>query len=223
MREEDLVNHIIMRLSPQVMDYVEVRNPTTKAQLVQLVEKERDEGVVETDGLDGERSRAEQVEIEGSKGLAREKRTRGKQCRGKKKVSEGSTESCNDHEGRHQSKRRLPERMNRRKCPETRNMTRREAAVERKVLSRRSSPGPPTGATVNHREVLPGRSSTYQLRSRRHIKERQEQSRRSSPYPLRNRLRISERQVATGRTSPYLTRAGGVKTTRIRTRFRPYK
>ncbi|GFT98029.1 uncharacterized protein NPIL_21551 [Nephila pilipes] len=28
--EENLVNHIIMRLSTQVMDYVEVRNPTTK-------------------------------------------------------------------------------------------------------------------------------------------------------------------------------------------------
>ncbi|GFT05096.1 uncharacterized protein NPIL_212291 [Nephila pilipes] len=77
MTEENLLNHIIMRLSPQVMDYVEVRNPKTKA-LVQLVEKERDEGVVETDGLDGERSREKQVEIEGSKDLAREKRTREK-------------------------------------------------------------------------------------------------------------------------------------------------
>ncbi|GFU07972.1 uncharacterized protein NPIL_466531, partial [Nephila pilipes] len=91
--EENLVNHMIVRLSPQVMDYVEVRNPTTKAQLVQLVEKseerhgERDEGVVVTDGLNDERSRAEQVEIEGSKGVAREKRTREKQCRGKKKMS----------------------------------------------------------------------------------------------------------------------------------------
>ncbi|GFT06459.1 uncharacterized protein NPIL_683541 [Nephila pilipes] len=40
--EENLVNHIIMRLSPQVMDYVEdveVRNPTIKAELLQLVEK----------------------------------------------------------------------------------------------------------------------------------------------------------------------------------------
>ncbi|GFT41029.1 uncharacterized protein NPIL_437791 [Nephila pilipes] len=34
--------------------------------------RERDEGVVETDGLDGEGSRVEQVETEGSKGLARE-------------------------------------------------------------------------------------------------------------------------------------------------------
>ncbi|GFU60992.1 uncharacterized protein NPIL_498991 [Nephila pilipes] len=34
MTEEKLLNHIIMRLSPQVIDYVEVRNPTTKAQLV---------------------------------------------------------------------------------------------------------------------------------------------------------------------------------------------
>ncbi|GFT71648.1 uncharacterized protein NPIL_489861 [Nephila pilipes] len=37
--EENLLNHIIMRLSPQVMDYVEVRNPTTKDQLLQLVDK----------------------------------------------------------------------------------------------------------------------------------------------------------------------------------------
>ncbi|GFU48184.1 uncharacterized protein NPIL_85921 [Nephila pilipes] len=40
MTEEKLLNHIIMRLSPQVMDYVEVRNPTIKAELLQLVEKE---------------------------------------------------------------------------------------------------------------------------------------------------------------------------------------
>ncbi|GFS40596.1 uncharacterized protein NPIL_128481 [Nephila pilipes] len=39
MTEENLLNCILMRLSPQIMDYVEVRNPTTKAQLVQLVEK----------------------------------------------------------------------------------------------------------------------------------------------------------------------------------------
>ncbi|GFU30322.1 uncharacterized protein NPIL_596881, partial [Nephila pilipes] len=36
MKEEKLLNHIIMRLFPQVMDYVEVR--ITKAQLLQLVE-----------------------------------------------------------------------------------------------------------------------------------------------------------------------------------------
>ncbi|GFT97057.1 uncharacterized protein NPIL_427931 [Nephila pilipes] len=39
MSEENLLNHIIMKLSPQVMDYTAVRNPTTKAQLLQLVEK----------------------------------------------------------------------------------------------------------------------------------------------------------------------------------------
>ncbi|GFT67648.1 uncharacterized protein NPIL_299701 [Nephila pilipes] len=43
MTEEKLLNHIIMRLSPQVMDYVEVRNPTTKAELLQLVEKYEDQ------------------------------------------------------------------------------------------------------------------------------------------------------------------------------------
>ncbi|GFT86363.1 hypothetical protein NPIL_613931 [Nephila pilipes] len=101
-------------------------------------------------------------------------------------------------------------------------MTRREAADERRVLSERSSPGSPQGAADNDRQVLPGRPSPYQLRSRRHIKEGQEQSRRSSAYPLRNGLRISERQAATGRTSPYLTIAGGVEASRSRSRFRPY-
>ncbi|GFT25281.1 uncharacterized protein NPIL_241561 [Nephila pilipes] len=72
MTQESLLNHIIMRLSPQVMDNVEVRNPTTKAQLLQLIEREMDEGVVEADGMDFEGSRAEQVETEGSKVLASE-------------------------------------------------------------------------------------------------------------------------------------------------------
>ncbi|GFU01402.1 hypothetical protein NPIL_510091 [Nephila pilipes] len=113
MTEEKLLNHIIMRLSPQVMDYVEVRNPTTKAELLQLVEKERDEGVVETDGLDVERSRAEQVETEGSKGLAQEESFKKEKWQIKRMMSEGSTESCNDREGRHQSERRLLVRMKR--------------------------------------------------------------------------------------------------------------
>ncbi|GFS88931.1 hypothetical protein NPIL_368971 [Nephila pilipes] len=113
MTEKNLLNHIIMRLSPQVMDYVEVRNPTTKAQLLQLIEK--DEGVVETDGLDGERSRAEQVETEDSKGLAREETSKEKQWRVKRKISEGSTESSNKHEREYQSKRRPPVRRNWRK------------------------------------------------------------------------------------------------------------
>ncbi|GFU36840.1 hypothetical protein NPIL_220601 [Nephila pilipes] len=99
--------------------------------------REWDEGIMETDGLNGERSRAEQVETEGNKGLARGK------WQIKRMMSEGSTESCNDREGRHQSERRLLVRINGRKRPGTRNMTRREAAVDRKVLSRKSSPGPP--------------------------------------------------------------------------------
>ncbi|GFS40313.1 hypothetical protein NPIL_211141 [Nephila pilipes] len=127
--------------------------------------------------------------------------------------------------------------------PGTRKMTRCEAADESQVLSRwsslcpsrgangerkvrsgRSSPGPSRGSADNDRQVQPGRSSPYQLRRRRHIKERQGLSRSSSPYPLRNRLRISERQAATGRTIPYLTRAGGVETARSRrSKFRPYK
>ncbi|GFT88453.1 hypothetical protein NPIL_596771 [Nephila pilipes] len=164
--------------------------------------RQRDEGVVETDGLHGEGSRAEQVESEYSKGLARESSIKEGQWRGRRVRSKGSTESSNNKERLHQSKRR-------------------EAADESGVLSRRSSP--PRGATDNHRQVLPGRSSPYQLRNRRHIKEGQEESRKSSPYPLRNRLSISERQAATGRTSPYHTRAGGVETMRSRSRFRPYK
>ncbi|GFT78792.1 hypothetical protein NPIL_564041 [Nephila pilipes] len=115
MTEENLLNRLIMRLSPQVMDYVEVRNPTTKAQLLQLVEKENDKGVVKTDGLEGAGSRAEQVETEGSKGLAREETPKEKQLRGKRMRSEGSTESSNNHERRHQSKRRPPMRRNWRK------------------------------------------------------------------------------------------------------------
>ncbi|GFS84856.1 hypothetical protein NPIL_321251 [Nephila pilipes] len=70
--------------------------------------RERDEGIVETDGLDGEGSRAEQVETKGSKSLAREESSKEKQWRGKRMRSEGSTESSNNHERQHQSKRRPP-------------------------------------------------------------------------------------------------------------------
>ncbi|GFT31416.1 hypothetical protein NPIL_562661 [Nephila pilipes] len=85
--------------------------------------RKRDEGVVETDELDGERSRAEQAETQGSKGLAREESSKKKKWQIKRVRSKGSTESCNDHEGPHQSERRLPVRMNRRKRPGTRNIT----------------------------------------------------------------------------------------------------
>ncbi|GFS40132.1 hypothetical protein NPIL_350381 [Nephila pilipes] len=135
-------------------------------------------------------------------------------------MSEGSTEYSNKLKREYQRKRRPTERWNFRKRsapssldPGTRKMTRREAADE----SGRSSPGPPRGATDSRRQVPPRRSSPYQLRSRRHIKEEQEESRRSSPYPLRNRLSIGERQAATGRT-----KVGEVETARSR-RFRPYK
>ncbi|GFU56224.1 hypothetical protein NPIL_263801 [Nephila pilipes] len=182
-------------------------------------------------GLDGQGSREEQVKTEGSRGLTREESSKEEQWRDKRMMSEGSTESSNNHERQHQSKRRLPARRNGRKrsapsslventemkrlpngdCkwrkrqipislpsgPETRKMTRREAADKSGVLSRRSSPVPPRDTD---RQVLPGRSS---------------------PYPLSNRLRISERQAATGRTSPYLTRAGGVETARSRSNFGP--
>ncbi|GFS78775.1 hypothetical protein NPIL_325341 [Nephila pilipes] len=97
MTEENLVNHIIMRLSPQVRIYYP---------------RERDEGVVETDGLDGEVSR---VESEYSKGLDSEETSKRKQCRGRRMMSEGSTESSNNKERRHLSKRRPPVRRNWRK------------------------------------------------------------------------------------------------------------
>ncbi|GFR27296.1 hypothetical protein TNCT_482451, partial [Trichonephila clavata] len=95
--------------------------------------------------------------------------------------------------------------------------------IERQAIFGESSPGPPRGA-ANNRKFPPGRSSPYQLCSRRHSSEREEPYRRPSPYPLCNRLSYSERQEATGRTSPYHTRAGGVETVRSkRSRFRSYK
>ncbi|GFS72026.1 uncharacterized protein TNCV_2676781 [Trichonephila clavipes] len=39
MSEEALVDHIFVRLEPQVQDYVKVRNPTTTAQLLQVMAK----------------------------------------------------------------------------------------------------------------------------------------------------------------------------------------
>ncbi|GFU22325.1 hypothetical protein NPIL_263561 [Nephila pilipes] len=71
--------------------------------------RERAEGVVETNGLNGEGSRTEQVETEGSKGLARIETSKAKQWRGKRMRSKGSTEYSNKHESQHQSKWRPPE------------------------------------------------------------------------------------------------------------------
>ncbi|GFU58453.1 uncharacterized protein NPIL_323141 [Nephila pilipes] len=97
--------------------------------------RERDEGVVETDGLNGEGSRTDQVETEGSKGLAREETSKKEHWRGKRVRNKGSTESCNIKDRRLQSKK----------------MTGREAADLNQVLFGRSSPGPPRGTTDNHR------------------------------------------------------------------------
>ncbi|GFT01136.1 hypothetical protein NPIL_191141 [Nephila pilipes] len=77
--------------------------------------RERDEGGVETDGLNGERSRTEQVETEGSKDLAREESSKEGQWRGKGMRSERSTEYSNKREKQHQSKGRPPVRRNWRK------------------------------------------------------------------------------------------------------------
>ncbi|GFT90839.1 hypothetical protein NPIL_367621 [Nephila pilipes] len=210
---------------PQVEKQVEIDLSHAKRDVVRIYHpRERDEGVVETDVLDGEGSRAEQVEIEGSKGLAREK------WKIMRMTCKGSTESYNGKERLHQSKRKPHVRLTWRGRsapsslrPGTRKITSREAADESGIVFGRSSPSPPRGATDSHRQVPPRRSSSYQLRSKRHIKDGQEESRMSSPYPQRNRLSIRERQAATERTSTSLTRAGGVETMRSRSRFRPYK
>ncbi|GFY44823.1 hypothetical protein TNIN_374501 [Trichonephila inaurata madagascariensis] len=72
--------------------------------------RERDEGDVETDGLDGEGSRAAQVETEDSKGLAREESTNVEQLRGKRVKSEGSAASSNYHESAAEQKKPTSEK-----------------------------------------------------------------------------------------------------------------
>ncbi|GFW83301.1 uncharacterized protein TNCV_2509411 [Trichonephila clavipes] len=39
MAEEKLLDHIISRLEPQLLDYVEVRHPQTTSSLLQLIDK----------------------------------------------------------------------------------------------------------------------------------------------------------------------------------------
>ncbi|GFX03811.1 uncharacterized protein TNCV_2113831 [Trichonephila clavipes] len=39
MMEEKLIDHIISRLEPQILDYVEVRNPQTTSNLLQIIDK----------------------------------------------------------------------------------------------------------------------------------------------------------------------------------------
>ncbi|GFW39665.1 uncharacterized protein TNCV_3188361 [Trichonephila clavipes] len=39
MTEMNLIQHIVSRLEPQVQNYVEVRNPSTRAQLLQVISK----------------------------------------------------------------------------------------------------------------------------------------------------------------------------------------
>ncbi|GFU42962.1 uncharacterized protein NPIL_190851 [Nephila pilipes] len=101
---KDLVlvqTHPMSSASKRIVNQVRIYHP-----------RERNEGVMETDGLDSEGSRAEQVETEGSKGLAREESSKEEQWRGKRMRSEGSIESSNNHERQHQSKRRPPVRRN---------------------------------------------------------------------------------------------------------------
>ncbi|GFT96388.1 hypothetical protein NPIL_287041, partial [Nephila pilipes] len=76
---------------------------------VRIFNSKRNEGVVETDGLNGEGSR---VESEYSKGLANEESSKEGQWQGRKVRSKGSTESSNNKERRHRNKRRPPRRLN---------------------------------------------------------------------------------------------------------------
>ncbi|GFY22875.1 uncharacterized protein TNCV_2181361 [Trichonephila clavipes] len=39
MREEKLLNHVISRLEPQLLDYVEVRHPQTTSNFLQIIDK----------------------------------------------------------------------------------------------------------------------------------------------------------------------------------------
>ncbi|GFX14056.1 uncharacterized protein TNCV_612611 [Trichonephila clavipes] len=50
MTEEKLIDHIISRLEPQILDYVEVRNPQTTSDLLQIIDKNRQENWRETRG-----------------------------------------------------------------------------------------------------------------------------------------------------------------------------
>ncbi|GFU11677.1 hypothetical protein NPIL_439051 [Nephila pilipes] len=208
---------------------------TVNVDLVRIYHlRERDEGVVETDGFDGERSRAEQVESEGSKGLASEESSKEGHWRGRRVISKGSTESSNNKEKRHQSKRRPPVRKKWRKRSEPSSMVENTEMERRSHGSCKWRERPiqvtlPSGTRKMTRrkaayenQVLSGRSSPGPPRGAAD-NERQVLPGRSSPYPLRNRLRFSERQAATGRISPYLTRAGRVETAMSRSIFRPYK
>ncbi|GFX14474.1 uncharacterized protein TNCV_1616571 [Trichonephila clavipes] len=50
MTEEKLINHIISRLEPQILDYVEVMHPQTTSNLLQIIDKNRQENWRETRG-----------------------------------------------------------------------------------------------------------------------------------------------------------------------------
>ncbi|GFU57666.1 uncharacterized protein TNCV_3638211 [Trichonephila clavipes] len=50
MTEEKWIDHIISRLEPQILDYVEVRNPQTTSNLLQIIDKNRQENWRETRG-----------------------------------------------------------------------------------------------------------------------------------------------------------------------------
>ncbi|GFU59111.1 uncharacterized protein TNCV_1920431 [Trichonephila clavipes] len=39
MSEEKLIDHVVSRLEPQILDYVEVRHPRNTANLLQIVDK----------------------------------------------------------------------------------------------------------------------------------------------------------------------------------------
>ncbi|GFS99835.1 hypothetical protein NPIL_271501, partial [Nephila pilipes] len=159
--------------------------------------RERDEGVVEKVGLDSEGSRAENVEIESSKGLARGESTKEKQCRSKRMRSKGWTESCNKQERWHLSKRRPPVRLNwqKRRAPSSLVKNTEVKRLPHENFKWRKMPIPvsfPLGGTrkmtrreaVDENQVLSGRSNSGS--SRGSNVENKVVPRTSSPYPPRN-------------------------------------
>ncbi|GFX80629.1 uncharacterized protein TNCV_498961 [Trichonephila clavipes] len=81
MTEEKLIDHIISRLEPQILDYVEVRHPQTTSNLLQIIDKNRQENWREKRGnnryADNSRPRREFNRFE-SQGVADNQRFDGR-------------------------------------------------------------------------------------------------------------------------------------------------
>ncbi|GFT82159.1 uncharacterized protein TNCV_3910741 [Trichonephila clavipes] len=85
MTEEKLIDHIISRLEPQILDYVEVRHPQTTSNLLQIIDKNWQENWRETRGnnryADNRRPRREFNRFE-SQGVADNRRFDGRRLGG---------------------------------------------------------------------------------------------------------------------------------------------